>query len=74
MDPGSLWQRSWTMNIGGASASFYTDGHPNKLCDWSMLLLMILHSVIVSEVRVPCLRVLGGEERTIVEGLILPNF
>lgn len=74
MDPGSLWQRSWTMNTDGASASFYTDTHPNKLCGRSMLLLMILHSVIVSEVHVLCLRVLGSEEKTIIEGLIMPNF
>lgn len=39
-----------------------------------MVLLMIFYSVIVSEVRVLCLRVFGGEERTITESLILPNF
>jgi len=61
------------MNIDGASASFYTGAHPDKLHDWSMILLMVLHSVVVSEVYVLSLRVLGGEERTIIEGLILPN-
>lgn len=74
IDLGSLWQRSWTMNMDGPCASFYTDARAHKLYDWSMLLQMILHLVIVPEVHTHCLRVLWRKERTIIEGLILPNF
>lgn len=74
IDSGSLQQRSWTIKINGPCASFCTDAHANKLYDWSMLLQMILHLVIVPEVHVHCLRALGHKERTKIEGLILPNF
>lgn len=74
IDSGSLWQRSWIMNINGPCASFCTDAHANTLYDWSLLLQMILHLIIVPEVRVHCLTVLGCKERAIIEGLILPKF
>lgn len=62
------------MSINGPCASFCTDAHVNTLYDWSLLLQMILHLVIVPEVHVHCLKVLGCKERAIIEGLILPNF